>query len=141
MARQSVQAAQLVDQLEVELAERRQHRVEARRVMPLGGEIPVALAQHLEVEPGDDVERAEGRAKVTGADALDHVEDVQPAGVSKGGGPLVPVAVERPDPVEFGLSDVPKRHAAASSTRGSSASPSMMFPTVVVSGGTVSVMP
>ena len=128
MARQSVQAAQLVDQLEVELAERRQHRVQARRVMPLGGEVPVALAQHLEVEPGDDVERAEGRAEVAGADALDHVENVQPAGVGEGGCALVRVAVERPDPVEFGLWDVPKRHATASGTCGSS-------------GGTVIVMP
>src|SRR3954451_22454964 len=79
--------------------------------MPLGGEVPVAVAQDLEVEPGDDVERAEGRAEVTAADALDHVEDVQPAGVGKGGGPLLPVAVERPDPVELCLGDVPKRHA------------------------------
>jgi hypothetical protein len=66
---------------------------------------------------------------MTGADAPDHVEDVQPGGVGEGGGALVRVAVERPDPVELGLWDVPKRQVTASSTRGSSASPAMMFPT------------
>src|SRR5260221_7186274 len=126
MAGQSAQPTQLVDLLEVELAERRQYRVQARSVMALGREVPVALTHHLEVEPGDDVERAEGRTKVPGADALDHVEHVQPAGVGKRGGPLLRVAIERPDPVELALWDVAKPHAVNLSKSEQAAQPSTL---------------
>ncbi len=92
---QAVQPAERVDELEVEPAERGQHRVQAGRVVALRREVTVAVPQHLEVEPADDVERAESRAEVAGAGALDHVQHVQPAGVGEGRGALVRVAVER----------------------------------------------
>ena len=113
VAGQAVQPPQLMDQVEVQPAERGEEGVQAGSVVALGGEVAVALAEHLQVQPGDDVERAEGGAEMARADAPDHVEDVQPAGIGEGGRPLVAVALERADPVELGPRDVPQLHVAS----------------------------
>ena len=110
MAGQAVEAAQLVDQVEVEPAERGQHRVQAGDVVALRREVAVAVAEHLQVEPDDDVERAERRPGMARAGALDHVERVQPAGVGERGGALDRVGVERADAVALGLRHVAKAH-------------------------------
>jgi hypothetical protein len=113
VAGQAVQAAQLMDQLEVEPPERGQHRVQAGRVVALRGEVPVTVAHHLEVEPGDDVQAAESRARMARAGALDHVERVQPARVREGGDALVRVGVERADAIELGRGDVAEHRSRA----------------------------
>ena len=63
VAGQAVEAAELVDQVEVEPAEGGQHRVQPGRVVALRREVAVAVAEHLEVEPGDDVDRAEASSR------------------------------------------------------------------------------
>jgi hypothetical protein len=98
VAGQPIQAAEPVDQLEVEAAESRQHRVQPGDVVALRREVPVPLAENLQMEPADDVERAERGSRMAGAGALDHVERVQAAGVRKGGCPVDRVAVEGRNP-------------------------------------------
>ena len=123
MAGKPVEAAQLVDLLEVEPSERRQHRVQTRSVVPLGGEVPVALAQHLEVEPGDDVDRAQAGTEVARARAGDHVEDVDAAGVGEGLGAGDRVGIERAQARELLLGDVVKAHRLGMATAGSATCP------------------
>jgi hypothetical protein len=94
---EAVEPPQLVDELEVEPPERREHGVEAGDVVPLRREVAVAVAEHLQVQPADDVERAEGRAGMAGTGALDHVQRVQPAGIRERRRPLDRIAVESDD--------------------------------------------
>ena len=123
MPGQAVQPPQLVDQVEVEPPERREHGVQAGHVVALGREVAVAVAEHLEMEPGDDVERAERRAGMAGAGPLDHVERVQPARVGERRRALLAVAVERTDALELRVRDVAQRHATGSSIGGNCAAP------------------
>jgi hypothetical protein len=95
VAREAVEPPEHVDQVEFELPQRGQHRVQPRCVVPLRREVAVALAHHLEVEPGDDVQAAEGRAGMARAGARDHVQRVQAARIGERGRALVRIDVER----------------------------------------------
>ena len=97
--------------------------VQARHVVSLRREVDVAVGrvpadrrgvQLLEEEERDDVHRAEGRAEVAGAGALDRDERVQPAGVGEEREPLVRGEVGVADPVELGLRN--ERRVLASRT-------------------------
>ena len=91
MARQSVQLPQLVHQIEVELLERDQQRVERRRVMSLRREVDVGdpgspllgSSQLLRPQPRDQVGGAEARSDVAGSGAHDHVERVDAAEIGE----------------------------------------------------------
>ena len=62
MPGETSQPAKPVQLVEGELAERDQHRIEAGRVVALGGEIEVVVLELVEIEPGDDIEAGEARA-------------------------------------------------------------------------------
>ena len=93
-----------------------EHGVQARRVVPLGGEVAVAVAHRLEVQPRDDVQRAEGRPKMTRACALDHVQDVQAARVRERGSPLVGITGDQTNAIELLLGDM-HQHVRRDPTR------------------------
>ena len=94
MARQAAEPAQPVELLERKPLGPDQHRIERGRVVALRGVVDVVAAQHLEVQPRHDVDRAEARADVARARPHDHVEDVDPAGVGEGVGALDRIGVE-----------------------------------------------
>ena len=92
MAGQAAEAPQLVQQIEVELAERDQQRIERRRVVPLGREVDVGagraavgVGELLGPQPRDQIGGAEARSDVAGAGLHDHVERVQAADVGQQG--------------------------------------------------------
>ena len=103
---QPVEPAQAVQQVELEAPEPDQHCVQRRRVMPLGREVAVALAEHLEVEPRQHVDAREARSDVARAGVRDHVQRVDPAGVGERGRARDSIHVEPADPLELGSRDV-----------------------------------
>ncbi len=113
VAGQAAQRAKSEELVEREPAEPDQDRVEARRVVALRGEVAVALAEHLELEPRDDVHGAEARADVTRAGVLDHRQRVDSARVREGRDPIRGRDVERADPRELGERDV-REHGSSS---------------------------
>src|SRR5215467_14200523 len=88
MSRQSVEATQLVDEIEVELFKRDQERVQRGRVVTLRREVDVRVRrvavwidEAVGPQPGNQIHRAEARADVTRTGAHDHVERIQAAEV------------------------------------------------------------
>jgi hypothetical protein len=106
VAGQAAEAAQAVDEVEVDAAHSGEHRVHRRRVVALGGERHVVVAEDLEVQPREHVEAAEARAEVARARAHDHRQDVQAACVGERGRPRDRVGVERADAPELARRDV-----------------------------------
>jgi hypothetical protein len=97
----STETAQPVELLERQAPERDEHRVQPRGVVALRGEVAVALAQDLEMQPGDDVDRGEARADVARAGAGDHVQHVEAAGVGEDRRAVGWVGVEDPQALEL----------------------------------------
>ena len=121
---QPAEASQLVDALEVDLSERGEHRIEAGRVVAFRREVAVTGPKYLEVEPGDDVEGAEGGSRMTRTGALDHVQRIQAARVREPGGAFHGSGVEGAQPLELRQRDVAQGHAGSPvRTDGSSAAP------------------
>jgi hypothetical protein len=88
MSRQPAEAAQTMEQIEIEPAERDEQRIQGRRVVPLrrkvrvrAGRAAVRIDQFLRPQPGDQIHRAEARSDVARAGLHDHVERVQPADI------------------------------------------------------------
>ena len=88
VARQAVQLAQLRQQIESELLDRNQERIERRDVVALRREIDVGvvalavrIVQRLGPQPRDDVGRAEARSDVARSGLHDHEERVDAAQV------------------------------------------------------------
>ena len=110
MTVEPAEAPQLEQALRSQHTECVEDSVETGDVVALRREVTVTVAKHLEMEPRDDVERAERRSGVPRAGALDHVERVQPAGVREARSPRHRVGVERADPLELGIRDVAQAH-------------------------------
>ena len=91
MARQAAKPAQAMQQVEVELLERDEQRVERRRVVSLRREVDVRAWRRrcwdrrsvLGPQPRDEIDGAEARADVAGAGLHDHVERVEAADVGE----------------------------------------------------------
>ena len=88
MAGQATETPQLVNQIEVELLERDEQRVERGRVVAFRREIDVGVVrvavrvdEAVRPQPRDQIHRAEARADVARAGVHDHVERVEPAEV------------------------------------------------------------
>ena len=109
---EAAEAAQLQEPLARDHAERVERGVQPRHVVSLRGEVDVAVGivpadggrvQLLEEEERDDVHRAEGRAEVPRARALDRNERVEPADVRDQREPVVGRNVRGADPIELGF--------------------------------------
>src|SRR5665213_1794230 len=86
MTGQAAEPAQLVEQIEIELLECDEQRVERGGVVSLRRKVDIRVARAAvgidEVvgpQPADQVHRAETRSDVAGTRLHDHVERVQPA--------------------------------------------------------------
>jgi hypothetical protein len=119
-------------------AERVEHRVEAGDVVTLRREVDIAIrivdaqldrVQLFQVQPDDQIHRAEAGAEVTRTRALHGVERVEAAHIGEQMSAREPVRHLRTDAIEFDLrneldhDDTCKASAAFCSTRGSVAWP------------------
>ena len=114
MAVEAPETAEAEQVLTRDDAEGEERRIQPRHVMPLGREEDVSIrvvepelgdVELLEEHVRDDVERAEGRAEVPGARALDSDERVQATGVGEEGKLAVGLDVGCTEPVELELRD------------------------------------